>query len=287
MGGLISTSYNAASAIGNYKSANQQAQGAQQIASALANPYIAATNPLQAAMDEQRQAIKGQQELYGEQAGIALQESGVEAQQKARQVNTFQQHQASGYNNSGVMLQGSPMLVMEYTRQQGQQEVDAITRMGQAQADLLNRQSYVVGANMEAQLLGDQSQFITNQAQQQIQANMLSNTALQGGYATRLQGLAGLNSAIGGALPSLFGNSSTQFGGLLGTPIQNWWNSLGKPPNQPMLPGYDPYGMGNNPGVPYAPGYQLPPLQDPNNPISGSGASTGNPFDPRSFVFGN
>lgn len=79
--------------------------------------------------------------LIDEQASLAEQEAAYEAEQRARDVRKFQAKQESKYLASGVTLAGSPALVLEETRQLGQQEIDAIMRRGQAQAKLLRMKS--------------------------------------------------------------------------------------------------------------------------------------------------
>lgn len=74
------------------------------------------------------------------QAQIAIEESRLEAAQKAREATKFRQKQAAMYLKSGVTLEGTPALVLEETRRLAQQEVDAITKRGQAQADYIKLQ---------------------------------------------------------------------------------------------------------------------------------------------------
>ena len=83
-----------------------------------------------------RSAYSSEAEMMEEQARIAQEEARIEAMQRARDVGKFQQRQASTYLASGVTLEGTPVIVMEETRQQGQAEVDAILRRGAAQARL-------------------------------------------------------------------------------------------------------------------------------------------------------
>lgn len=217
MGALLSAGYNTGSAL-------SASRGASALSRTLANPYQATTAPLQAAENAQAAATAGQQALYGEQADLALSESARNANQRADQIAHFQASQASGYSSSGVMLQGSPMLVMEYTRQKGQEEINAITAQGQAQADFARRQAYVLGQNQNAQLLGDQAQFITQQAQARIAAGSIAQEAAQAGYQN-------LNRGIGSGIGLL---------GSVGQSAWQYWRNRKQPPT-PSPAGPDPY----------------------------------------------
>ncbi len=75
------------------------------------------------------------------QANIALQEARTEAIQTASSVKSFREQQASGYLNSGVTLEGSPMENLTRTLVKGQEEIDAIQRHGAAQAKLYRLQA--------------------------------------------------------------------------------------------------------------------------------------------------
>lgn len=68
-------------------------------------------------------------------------EAQVRAEQRAGQISKFQQKQASRFLSSGVTLQGTPVVVLEETRQKGQEEVDALIRAGQSRANLARSQS--------------------------------------------------------------------------------------------------------------------------------------------------
>src|SRR5882724_1406452 len=67
-----------------------------------------------------------------QQADQALTEAGLSAYQQAFQTGQFREQQALSYTGAGVTLQGSPLLVLEQTRQQGLQEVQAIQSQGLA-----------------------------------------------------------------------------------------------------------------------------------------------------------
>jgi len=113
---------------------------------------------------------------YGNQAGalqgqalIAQKEGTNEALQQADSVQHFREDQAASVGNSGVLLQGSPLLQLEYTRQKGQQEVDAILARSQAQSNLLTQQATQVMNEGRASLLGTADNFVANNASNNIQ----------------------------------------------------------------------------------------------------------------------
>lgn len=72
-----------------------------------------------------------------QQAQIALAESRQAAAQRAYDVTKFQSEQAHKFASSGITLEGSPAIVLEETRRLGQQEVDALTRSGNAKYNLM------------------------------------------------------------------------------------------------------------------------------------------------------
>lgn len=88
------------------------------------------------------------------QAQIALQESRQAAAQRAYDVTKFQSEQAHTYASSGITLEGSPALVLEETRRLGQQEVDALTRSGNAKYNLMMTQAQQTRNAGRAALIG-------------------------------------------------------------------------------------------------------------------------------------
>jgi hypothetical protein len=73
------------------------------------------------------------------QAKKLIQESEVEAQAQKREDDRFLANQESQYWKSGVTLEGSPLLVLEETRQQGLQSRQNIRSSARAQAETLVR----------------------------------------------------------------------------------------------------------------------------------------------------
>ncbi len=81
-------------------------------------------------------AANNESQAIIQQADATVQESRINAAQTAQQATDFRNQQLSTYAGSGVTIQGSPALVLERTRQLGQQQVDALLREGQAQSNL-------------------------------------------------------------------------------------------------------------------------------------------------------
>lgn len=91
--------------------------------------------------------------LLRAQGKQAMIESQFAAAQKAREVTKFQSMQAMQYASSGVTGQGTPALVMEDTRQQGQQEVDALIQHGQAIQNLYNMKASITAKSGRSSFL--------------------------------------------------------------------------------------------------------------------------------------
>lgn len=97
--------------------------------------------------------------LYNEQADIAVREAGRDATNSAKDDHLFIEQQANTYNNSGVLLEGSPRIVLNDMRQRAMEKVDSITAAGAARARLLRRQGLIVGNEGRAKILGSQIEF--------------------------------------------------------------------------------------------------------------------------------
>jgi hypothetical protein len=59
---------------------------------------------------------------------------------KENEIQGFQQDQTAAFAKSGVLLEGTPLEVLEATRQEGNRQQDAILRTGKAQVSLANAQ---------------------------------------------------------------------------------------------------------------------------------------------------
>jgi len=79
-------------------------------------------------------ASKKEANLLNDQAALAQSEAQAEAKRRANEVRKFHRKQALAFTKNGVTLEGSPLLVLDETLREGQEEVDAIVRQGTAQA---------------------------------------------------------------------------------------------------------------------------------------------------------
>jgi hypothetical protein len=86
-------------------------------------------------------ATGSEAERLNGQADLAIAQARRDALLTAQNVRSFREEQASGYLNSGVTLEGSPMAVLSQTVTRGQQEIDSIKASGEAQSKLLRMQA--------------------------------------------------------------------------------------------------------------------------------------------------
>lgn len=88
----------------------------------------------------ERDAQKTQAGLYEDQARLAQSEAAANAKRRAIEVRRFAANQKVAFLKNGVTLEGSPLLALEDTYAQGQEEVDMIVKSGTAKSDLYFRQ---------------------------------------------------------------------------------------------------------------------------------------------------
>lgn len=156
--------------------------------------YGAAAGTLAATQAVQQSSIDMQASLYEDQAKLALSEADMAAQQKAREVKQFREQQALGYSGGGVLLEGTPMKVLNDTRAQGLLEIQAIESRGAAQANMYRMQSSIMQNEGRAQMLGQTMQFNSEQAK----AQMAMSATRAGGIQTALAGLGNMFGNVGG-----------------------------------------------------------------------------------------
>lgn len=101
-----------------------------------------------------KQAADDEALLLEEQGALAR----LEANEEADRINTenikFRKKQKLAFLKSGVGLIGSPLLILEETRTEGNKEVEAIRRRGQAQFTLGLRKAGITRATGRARLIG-------------------------------------------------------------------------------------------------------------------------------------
>ena len=81
--------------------------------------------------------------LMEDQARVAQAEAQSEAERRANEVRKFSKKQALAFMKSGVSLDGSPLLTIDETVTEGQKEVDAISKAGDAKANLSNQRAAI------------------------------------------------------------------------------------------------------------------------------------------------
>lgn len=179
--------------------------------------YGAAAGTLAATQAVQQSSIDMQANLYEDQAVLAEQEADAAAQQKAREVKQFREQQALGYSGGGVLLEGTPMKVLNDTRAQGLLEIQAIERRGAAQANMYRMQSTIMQNEGRAQMLAQTMQFNSEQAK----AQMAMSATRAGGIQTALAGLGNMfgNAGLGGAKAQP--TNQTQIGSAPGSYFQD------------------------------------------------------------------
>jgi hypothetical protein len=139
------------------------------------NTFTPTANPMAGVQSLYQQSVDTEAANLNKQGDLAQSEAGMAALQKARDVKTFRENQANAYSGSGVLLEGSPMLVLENTRRLGQQEVDAIINRGQAMTELYRKNALITANQGRATILGQNIQFGAEQATARIQALTNSN----------------------------------------------------------------------------------------------------------------
>jgi hypothetical protein len=173
------------------------------------NALSQANSPYGAGGALQEENTTAQVQAYDSQGLIAETEGVRDAIQQANQGHQYRENQAIAADSSGVLLSGSPLLNLEYTRQQSQQEADAILTSAQANASKLYQSGQNVSNQGRAYLLGEQDSVITENAQQRIN-RIASNAQIAGsvfgdvlGLGTSAAGMAA-GTAVGTAIKNSF-----------------------------------------------------------------------------------
>lgn len=99
-------------------------------------------------------ASKREASLLDEQAALAQAEAQAEATRKANENRKFLKRQKLAFLKNGVTLEGSPLFVLEETLEKGQEEVNAISRQGDARARLFSARAEQTRNEGRSQLVG-------------------------------------------------------------------------------------------------------------------------------------
>lgn len=156
---------------------------------------------------QQKRAADAEADLLEQQGRLQAEEAQAEAQRVADERRKFRKQQKLAFLKNGIVLAGSPLLVLETTRRESQAEVNAIARRGSAQAKLSfanAAQTRTAGRNA---LLGGFFNAAGTVASGAFSAASLGSGA-KAAAVTRTGGSGGVG--IGGASPSptTFGGSS-------------------------------------------------------------------------------
>lgn len=100
------------------------------------------------------QSAKREASAMEAEGELAQQEADAEAAAHASDVRKFARTQSLSFLKNGVTLEGSPLLVLDETLTQGQNEVDSITKSGNAQRNLYNQRAANTRREGRAQLIG-------------------------------------------------------------------------------------------------------------------------------------
>jgi hypothetical protein len=114
---------------------------------------VAAGASIAGGVSAQRSANQ-EAKLQREQGGIANAEAQRQAAIRAEEVRKFSKVQKLAFLKSGVTLEGSPLLTLDETLTQGQEEVDAISRSGASQYNLAQKQARITQNKGRAALIG-------------------------------------------------------------------------------------------------------------------------------------
>lgn len=99
-------------------------------------------------------AAKAEARNLEEQGRLAQEEHNREAARRAEEVRKFHRTQSLAFLKNGVTLAGSPLLVLDETMTQGQEEVNAISKSGDAQRTLYNQRAAQTVNSGRAALIG-------------------------------------------------------------------------------------------------------------------------------------
>lgn len=99
-------------------------------------------------------SAKQEASLQREQGDIALQEAQVNASNEAYNQTQAVQRQRLAFLSNGVSLEGSPSMVLEQSKQYGQQQVDSILRQGAARKTLADRSATITENKGRSALVG-------------------------------------------------------------------------------------------------------------------------------------
>lgn len=154
----------------------------------------------------QQSAIDTEVGLENKQADLAISEGGLEAQRMAKEGYFQQQEVAQQFNSAGVMLEGTPMTIINQMRIDKQAEVKAALAHTAATGEVIRRKAYITGIEGRSKIAANQAGLIGDIAH----ASALDS---QQRYGLRTSALNSLNDFIPQAFKfpwkSAFGGSNS------------------------------------------------------------------------------
>lgn len=91
-----------------------------------------------------KQAARREASALEAQGLMLRDEYAKEAQNRANEVRKFKAKQKLAFLSNGVQITGTPQLVLDETTREGQDEVNALTKRGNAYADLAYRKAGIM-----------------------------------------------------------------------------------------------------------------------------------------------
>lgn len=131
----------------------------------LPNPYVANQAMQAPLLQLQQQNLQTNLAESQQQAALDLQSATVNANEMGREDQIFQGQQLNAYNNAGVLPGGTPLTVLEATRQVQQTQIDTMMQHQVALGMLATEQGQVNYNQGMAQVLGTQWNNASNAAQ--------------------------------------------------------------------------------------------------------------------------
>lgn len=133
--------------------------------------------------DEEQAAYRNEAAMTSRQSAFAYEQSLAEAYQKDYQVRSYRDEQALKFASQGMTLEGSPLGVLEETRQLGAQEVEAIRRQGREASGLYEMQGLQLLRQGSAAKFNGFAKALQSHWNAQVEAYNIKNQQLQGGMA--------------------------------------------------------------------------------------------------------
>ena len=139
------------------------------------NPYDQNAEAFRTMQGMQEQAIEQEGQAQEAQAKLAVDEAQAEAIRVGSDAKAFRENQANQYSASGVLLEGSPMLVLAETETKARAEVNALMNRGQALASLLRQRGNIAQLQGRAQLLGQETDWTQKKNSYDLQSVLFQN----------------------------------------------------------------------------------------------------------------